>query len=61
MKRQLKRFAKKDTDPYNQGGINDFLYDRYTVMSATECTGLIPFDPDCEENRDHYKEIYDIN
>ncbi|MCM1363530.1 MAG: hypothetical protein NC122_03455 [Faecalibacterium sp.] len=52
---------KNGTDPYNLGDIHDFLYDRYTVMSATECTGLIPFDPSSEAERDNYKEIYDIN
>lgn len=52
---------KNGADPYNLGDIHDFLYNRYTVMSATECTGLIPFDPGSEEERDNYKEIYDIN
>ncbi len=60
-KKQFRHYSKKGKDPYNLGGINDFIYDRYTVMSNTECTGLIPNDPEEEEKRDNYKEIYDIN
>ncbi|MCM1543862.1 MAG: hypothetical protein NC110_01055 [Ruminococcus sp.] len=56
-----KKKRSNGTDPYNLGDIHDFLYDKYTVMSATECTGLIPFGPDSEEERNNYKEIYDIN
>ncbi len=56
-----KDFSKNSADPYNLGNIHDFLYNRYTVMSSTECTGLIPFDPISEEERDNYKDIYDIN
>ena len=52
---------KDENDPYNLGDISDFLYDRFTVMSATECTGLIPSEPQTEEERENYEDIYDIN
>lgn len=52
---------KSENDPYNLGDISDFLYDRFTVMSATECTGLIPCEPQTKAERESYGEIYDIN
>ncbi len=61
MKNQKKHYKPEGSDPYNINGINDFLYNRYAVMSNTECTGLIPRDPEDELHRDNYKEIYNIN
>lgn len=52
---------KNGNDPYNLGDISDFLYDRFAVMSATECTGLIPAEPQSKAERENYGEIYDIN
>ena len=56
-----KKGRKKGTDPYNLGDTHDYIYNKYQVMSNTECTGLIPFAPDSEEERDNYKQIYDLN
>lgn len=50
-----------ENDPYNLGDISDFLYDRFTVMSATECTGLIPSLPQTKAERENYEDIYNIN
>ena len=50
-----------ENDPYNLGDISDFLYDRFTVMSATECTGLIPSEPQTKAERENYEDIYNIN
>lgn len=52
---------KNENDPYNLGDISDFLYDRFTVMSATECTGLIPSEPQTKAERENYEDIYNIN
>ncbi|MGN1442618.1 MAG: hypothetical protein ACI4XE_02110 [Acutalibacteraceae bacterium] len=52
---------KNENDPYNLGDISDFLYDRFTVMSATECTGLIPSEPQSKAERENYEDIYNIN
>ena len=56
-----KKRRKKGADPYNLGNVHDYIYDRFTVTSNTECTGLIPFGPDSEDERDNYKQIYDLN
>lgn len=56
-----KKSNKKKTDPYNLGDIHDFLYEKFAVTSATECTGLIPTDPHSEAEKESYREIYDIN
>ena len=52
---------KNENDPYNLGDISDFLYDRFTVMYATECTGLIPSEPQTKAERENYEDIYNIN
>lgn len=56
-----KERRKTAADPYNLGDIHDFLYDRFAVTSATECTGLIPSLPQSRAEKDSYREIYDIN
>lgn len=61
MKTDKNKNSKKGRDPYNLGNISDFLYEHYTVMSANECTGLIPSEPESEKKRNNYKDIYDIN
>lgn len=58
-KNEIRR--SKADDPYNLGNIHDFLYEHYTVMSATECTGLMPSPPKTRAEKDSYKEIYDVN
>lgn len=61
MKSKKKKNSKNGEDPYNLGNISDFLYERFSVMSATECTGLIPAEPESEKKRNNYKDIYKIN
>lgn len=61
MKKGKELFKRSGRDPYNLGNISDFLYERFAVSSCTECTGLIPGNPEFEQQRKSYREIYDIN
>ena len=56
-----KKQKKSAEDPYNLGNISDFLYEKFSVSSTTECTGLIPSNPQSEKKKDNYRDIYDIN
>lgn len=48
---------KQEPRPY---GMEDDLEDDFSVMSATECTGLIPTPPLDDAQADSYGEIYDV-
>ncbi|MCI8624417.1 MAG: hypothetical protein HFG26_12265 [Provencibacterium sp.] len=46
--------------PYHPDPEDELYNERFSVMSSTECTGLIPAAPVDEAEADSYQEIYDI-
>lgn len=49
----------KNDDPYGLEQLGDFLYERYSVISSNECTGLISAAPQNKKEKSNYKDIYD--
>ncbi|MFI3142060.1 MAG: hypothetical protein R3Y27_07140 [Clostridia bacterium] len=52
--------GKKNVDPYGLEQLGDFLYERYSVISSNECTGLISAAPHSKKEKSNYKDIYDL-
>lgn len=50
----------RGTRPYDAQDDDELFDESFTVMSSTECTGLIPSAPTDEAQIDSYAEIYDI-
>lgn len=51
---------KSSQRPHSSELEDRFFDERFSVMSSTECTGLIPAAPVDETAADSYQEIYDI-
>lgn len=51
---------RKDDKQYTSDEILDMLYENKSVVSATDCTGLMYAPPTSEYEVESYKEIFDI-